>query len=91
MSILFWGLTIGVTGKVMLAAGVLMAHSTLAHEHRVDDKVLRSFRIEHMITVTGILLIFFGYFLELYFYGFTPFHECDLESCGAALNAAFSH
>lgn len=90
MNLLFWALTIGVIGKILLAAGVLLAHSTLAHEHRVDQKVLNSFKLEHAITVFGILLIVIGYFMELYFYGFTPFHDCDLETCGAALNAAFT-
>lgn len=91
MNILFWALTIGVTGKVLLAAGVLIAHTTLAEEHKVDAKVIKTFRLEHTITIIGITLILFGYFMELYFYGFTPFKTCDIETCGAALNAAFSH
>ena len=70
MSILFWALTISVTGKIMLAAGVIMAHTTLAHEHRVDARVIKSFRTEHTITLFGILLIVVGYFMELYFFGF---------------------
>ena len=90
MNILFWGLTIGVIGKVLLAAGVLMAHSKLAHEHKIDLKVLRAFRIEHTITIIGIILIIIGYFLEVHFYGFTPFLTCEGTECAAALNAAFS-
>ena len=86
MNLLFWALTIGVIGKVMLAVGVLMAHSTLAHEHRVDEKVLRSFRKEHTITIIGITLILFGYVLEMYFYGFTPFHVCDFGVCDTVSN-----
>ncbi len=88
MSILFWGLTVGVIGKVMLAVGVLLAHSAIAHEHRIDDKVLSSFRKEHTITIVGICLIIVGYVLEIYFYGFTPLLTCELETCGALLNAA---
>jgi len=91
MNLLFWALTIGVIGKVLLAAGVLIAHSTLAHEHRVDAAVLKSFRKEHIITLVGISLILLGYVLEIYFYGLTPLLSCTLESCGAALNAAISN
>jgi len=90
MTLLFWGLTIGVVGKIMVALGVLLSHTTLAHEHVVDAKVLSSFRKEHTITVIGITLIVLGYFIEVYFYGFTPFKGCDLHTCGAALQAAFS-
>lgn len=90
MNILFWALTIGVIGKLLLAGGVLMAHTTLAHEHRVDGKVLKAFRMEHTLTLIGIALIVLGYFLEMYFYGFTPFHSCELGTCGAAINAAIS-
>lgn len=91
MNLLFWALTIGVIGKVMLAAGVLIAHSSLAHEHRIDAAVLKSFRKEHVITLIGISLILLGYVLEVYFYGFTPLLTCSLEGCGAALNAAITN
>ncbi len=73
MNILFWGLTIGTLGKVLLAVGVIIAHSGIVKEHRIDRAVLRGFKIEHTITMIGLLFIIFGYFLEIYFYGFTPF------------------
>lgn len=91
MNLLFWALTVGVVGKVLLAAGVLLAHTTLAEEHWVDAKVIKTFRLEHTITIIGITLIIVGYFMEVYFYGYTPFKDCDIENCGAALNAAFYH
>jgi len=90
MNLLFWGLTIGVIGKVMLAIGVLMAHTMLAHEHKVDAKVLSTFRKEHTITIIGITLIIIGYLLEIYFYGFTSLLTCPLGECAAAVNAAIS-
>ena len=90
MNLLFWGLTTGVAGKILLAAGVLMAHTQIAHEHRIDAKVLKTFRIEHTLTLIGLALILIGYFMEIYFYGFTPLLTCDIGDCGAALNAAFS-
>ena len=86
MNLLFWGLTIGLIGKILLAIGVLVAHHKIAHEHMIDRAVLRSFRIEFIVTGIGIALIIFGYFLEIYFY-----HYADLLSCsGAACAAAAS-
>jgi uncharacterized membrane protein YidH (DUF202 family) len=89
MNILFWGLTIGTIGKVLLAGGVIIAHSGILHEHRIDNEVLRRFRWEHSITVFGVILIIVGYFMEIYFYGYTPFLTCTGEECSAAIIQAF--
>lgn len=89
MNILFWGLTIGTIGKVLLAVGVIIAHSGIVREQRIDSVVLRSFRIEHTITIVGVILIVIGYFMEIYFYGYTPFLTCAGTECSAAINAAF--
>ena len=90
MNLLFWGLTVSTIGKVMLASGVLIAHSELAHERRVDQLVIKSFRVERILTLTGLLLIVFGYGLEIYFYGFTSMLTCSGAECAAALGAAFT-
>lgn len=87
MNLLFWALTIGVIGKVMLAAGVLIAHTELAHEKRVDRKVLESFHLERTLTITGILLIVAGYFMEVYFYDFISMLTCQGPGCMAAISA----
>ncbi len=85
MNILFWGLTVSVIGKIMLAAGVLMAHSEIEHEHRIDARVIRSFHRERWLTLAGIFLIVFGYSLEIYFYGFTTsLLTCEGHDCGTA-------
>lgn len=90
MNLLFWGLTISVIGKVLLAVGVLLAHSEIAHEHRIDKKVLKSFVLERWLTIFGLALIVFGYALEIYFYGLTSFLTCEGFECSAAVSAAFS-
>ena len=70
----------------MLASGVLIAHSELAHERKVDQLVLKSFRLERILTIAGLLLIIGGYFMEVYFYGFTTSlltcvgPECSVEA-----------
>lgn len=85
MNLLFWGLTVSLIGKVLLAAGVLLAHSEIEHEHRIDEKVIMMFHKERILTILGILLIVFGYALEIYFYGFTTnMLTCSGEECGAA-------
>ena len=89
LNFLFWGLTISVIGKVMIAVAVIMAHSEIAHEHKIDAKVLRSFQKERWLTILGILLIVIGYAMEIYFYDFfTPFLTCDGDDCMAAANTA---
>lgn len=89
MNILFWGLTIGMVGKVLLATGVIIAHLEIAHERRIDLAVLKSFRMELWLTLIGISFILTGYFMEIYFYGFTPLLTCETTECGAALIEAF--
>lgn len=86
MNILFWGLTFGLVGKILLAFGVIIAHANLAREHRIDRKVIRSFRIEFILTFVGILLIVFGYVMELSFFHEADLLSCDGPVCGAALD-----
>jgi hypothetical protein len=90
MNILFWGLTIGTLGKVLLAIGVIIAHSGIVKEQKIDSAVLRGFRYEHIITIIGLVLIVLGYAMEIYFYGFTPFLTCSGEECSAAVVNAFA-
>lgn len=89
MNILFWGLTIGTIGKVLLAIGVLIAHSGIMKEHKIDSEVIRGFKLEHTITILGLIMIVVGYFMEVYFYGFTPFLTCSGTECSAAIINAF--
>lgn len=89
MNLLFWGLTVSVVGKVLLAIGVLWAHSEIAHEKRIDSEVIDGFKVERWITILGLALIVFGYAMEVVFYGFTPIMDCGLgQDCAAALMQA---
>jgi len=84
MNLLFWGLTTGVIGKVLLVVGILKAHGQIAHEHRIDAKVLQTFHTEKILTLLGLFLIVIGYAMEIYFYGFTPMLTCVGSECAAA-------
>lgn len=82
MNLLFWGLTVSMVGKVLLAVGVLKAHAQIVHEHRIDDKVLETFRFEKWITILGLIFILLGYSMEIYFYEVdTPLFSCSGDEC----------
>lgn len=87
MNLLFWGLTISLIGKAMIALGVLMAHGKIAQEKRIDKAVIHSFHVEQLITAAGLLLIVLGYFMEIYFYGFTPLLTCSGAECAASVGS----
>jgi hypothetical protein len=90
MNLLFWGLTASVAGKVLLVIGILKAHGEISHEHRIDQKVLKTFETERLLTLLGLALIVFGYALEIYFYGFTPLLTCSGEDCAVAASLILS-
>lgn len=91
MNLLFWGLTIGMVGKVFLASGVLIAHTEIAHEKKIDSLVLKSFRLERILTIVGLVLIITGYAMEVSFYGFdTTLLTCTDAECAAAAGAFLS-
>ncbi len=85
MNLLFWGLTVGVVGKVLLGAAVLRAHAGILHEHKIDGVVLKAMRKERWITIVGLLLIVFGYLCEIIFYGYTPLLTCEFGDCAATV------
>lgn len=92
MNLLFWGLTVGVIGKVVLGIAVLRVHSGIMHEHKIDGVVIKAIKKEKWVTILGLALIVFGYGMELIFYGFTtPLLTCDGAECAALLNAALSN
>lgn len=76
-------------GKVLVAVGVIIAHLEIAHERKIDLEVLKSFRLELILTFIGLFMIVAGYFMEIYFYGYTPLLTCDTDQCGAALINSF--
>ena len=92
MNLLFWGMTISVVGKVLLAIGVLRAHQSIEREHGIDDTVIRSFHRERAITLAGLFLILVGYAMEIYFFGSSgDILSCVGDECGAVLNLKFGN
>lgn len=85
MNLLFWGLTIGVAGKIIIGAAVLLVHLKIFEEQKIDGAVLRSIRTEHILTILGILLIVVGYVMEVMFYNGVNLFSCEGSGCAAAL------
>lgn len=85
MNLLFWGLTLGTLGKVLVAGAVLKVHHVMAKEHHIDKQVIQSFATEIIVTSVGILLILSGYFLEIWFYQSLDMLTCEPTECSASV------
>jgi len=68
MDLLFWGLTIKTIGEVIIGFSIISVHLRIVKEHKLDRKVYRSIRNEKFLSIIGIILILFGYFLEVAYY-----------------------
>ena len=77
MDALFWGLTFGVIGKVILGVTVMMVHWKIVKEHKIDRKVLKQMRRERNLALLGIFFIVVGYYLELVSFDFVSYPFCD--------------
>ena len=67
---LFWGITLGFIGKVLLGVTVMMVHSKITHEKRIDGIVLMEMRREQVVAGFAIVLMIIGYALELIHFGY---------------------
>lgn len=68
LDLLFWGITFGVIGKVLLGYTVIKVHSKIVQEHMVDGAVLSEMAKERNIAILGIVFIIIGYLFEVRFY-----------------------
>jgi len=89
MSLLFLGMTMSVIGKGLLGLAVIWVHVTMATERSIDDKVIKAFRKETIITVIALFLIGTGYVLEVTALGgFSALFSCSGAECAAMLGGA---
>ena len=70
---LFWGLTLGFFGKVLLGATVINVHAHIIRERKIDMDVLKEMKRERVFGITAVLLIVIGYTLELSYFNYLPF------------------
>lgn len=62
----FLPITLEFIGTMLIGLAVLRVHTKLGKEHKIDKKVLRSIKREHVWTVTGMILITLGFILQLF-------------------------
>lgn len=70
MDLLFWGITAGVVGKVLLGITVIRVHSKIVSEHKIDKAVFKEMHKEKILAILGIVFMVVGYILEVMFYGY---------------------
>jgi hypothetical protein len=70
---LFWGLTLGFFGKVILGATVINVHAHIIKERKIDMDVLKEMKRERVFGIIAVLLITAGYTLELSYFNYLPF------------------
>ncbi len=89
MSLLFWGMTLSVIGKGLLALGIIWVHITMATERTIDEEVIKAFRKETVITILGFSMILLGYVLEVMALGgFAALINCNDVECAAMVGSA---
>lgn len=59
------GFTIETIGTIMVAYTAIMVHHRFWKEHKVNEKVFSKMKQEQVIGVFGVLLIIFGYILQI--------------------------
>lgn len=64
-STLFWGLTLGLLGKLLVSMTVIMVHTKITKEEHIDGIVLMEMKREKILALTGVAFMILGYFLEL--------------------------
>lgn len=73
MDLLFWGLTAGIIGKILLGVAVINVHWHIIREKHIDEDVIGALKRERWVAIMGVILMVVGFFLELFVYGYLPF------------------
>ena len=58
-------ITIEFFGTMLIGISILRVHSRLETEHKIDKKVIRAIRREQWLTKVGLILIAFGFLLDI--------------------------
>jgi hypothetical protein len=66
------GLTLSTIGEVILAGTVLSVHWRLKKAHKIDKYVIKEITLEEFFGATAVILIIFGYFLQIRFFQSLP-------------------
>lgn len=66
IDLLVTGVTMRVIGEVMVVLAVLHMHHTMIVEHRIDKRVVLTYRQERILTWCGLVFIVLGYLTEVF-------------------------
>lgn len=66
IDLLMVGVTLRVVGEVMVVLAVLHMHHTMIVEHRIDKRVVLTYRQERLLTWCGLVFIVSGYLAEMW-------------------------
>lgn len=66
IDLLVIGVTMRVIGEVMVVLAVLHMHHTMIVEHRIDKRVVLTYRQERLLTWCGLVFIVLGYLTEVF-------------------------
>lgn len=70
MDLLFWGLTTGIIGKILIGIAVINVHWHIIREKHIDEDVIDALKRERWVAIIGVMLMVSGFFLEIMFYGY---------------------
>ena len=62
----FIALTLTMIGTVFVAYAALRVHHRVLGEHKIDQKVLKTMRIEQIVGWIGVLMIIAGYIITVF-------------------------
>lgn len=62
------GLTLSTIGEIVLAGTVLVVHTKLKQERKIDQYVINEITLEQFLGTTSILLIILGYLIQIGFF-----------------------
>lgn len=67
---MFWGLVLRFAGEALIALSVILVHSKITNEKRIDGIVLMEMRRECNVAIIGLVLMSVGFLLEATQLGF---------------------
>ncbi|MAG12915.1 hypothetical protein CL630_03860 [bacterium] len=62
----FISLTLGMVGTVFIAYAALRVHHRVLGEHKIDEKVLKTMRIEQIVGWAGVSMVVAGYAITIF-------------------------
>ncbi len=65
MSLQLIGFTLDFIGKILIAISVLLVHSRVARENKIDKHIVKQIEREKWMTVFGIVLMAIGFLLQV--------------------------